>query len=158
MGGAARVTDEEPTATDILEVLEAHSSRRGFAERWRAFMRDCAVPLLATLPQDAGDWVAAADEFEAGRLSEAALTQCRVRAWTLHDAIQNSPQRPTSLLSGLQVAMYRLWPTSDDWYVEAVYFLEACREAGLKDEFLLGMLRERIASELPPDVAGRSSP
>ena len=48
-------------------------------------MRDCSLLLIPFVPSEAAEWVVAADEFEARRLTYG-LTEVRVRAWRFHDS------------------------------------------------------------------------
>jgi hypothetical protein len=131
----------------VLNVLDGHSHRRAFGRSWQSFMRDCALLLLPSLPAEASEWVAAADEFEAGRLSAGELLSVRVRAWQFHDAPREAG--PTEQ-SGLRAVMYRLWPPGESgpWIVSAEHFLEFCAEAGLSGEQLWQLLRARFGAIL----------
>jgi hypothetical protein len=126
---------------DMLEALEEHAFQPGFSGRWRAFLRACSVLLLPGLPPETREWVRAADEFEKGRLSADGLTEVRVRAWCLHDG-RRDYARPSEL-SGLRVAMFRLWPPDrpEDWFEPAWHCLPVCQEAGLRAETTWGLLR-----------------
>jgi hypothetical protein len=104
--------------------------------------------LLPSLPPEASEWVAAADEFEAGRLDADGLTAERARAWQFHDGRRDTS--PPAELSGLRVAMYRLWPpdASYCWDESAWHFLHFCDEAGLREEQWWPLLRARFGSIL----------
>lgn len=133
---------------DALEILERHAHQPGFAVRWRAFLRACSVLLLPDLPAEASEWVAAADEFDQGRLTPDQLTEARVRAWQVYDAQRDSS--PASVLSGLRAVMHRLWPELDakQWYEAARHFLDSCDAAGLEVEEWWPLLREQFADIL----------
>jgi hypothetical protein len=134
--------------SDALDVLEGYAHQPDFDARWRAFLRDCALLLLPGLPPEASDWVAAADEFEAGRLSADGLTAARVRAWQFHDARRDTS--PPAVLSGLRAVMYRLWPpdSPNRWHESGWHFLHFCDEAGLRVEQWRPLLQARFGGIL----------
>jgi hypothetical protein len=127
----------------VLDALEGYARRSDFARRWRLFLRDCALLLLPGLPPEAANWVAAADDYDAGRIDAGRLEEVRVGAWRFHDAPREA--RPAEQ-SGLRAVMYRLWPPDppDRWHEAAGYFLEFCQEAGLPPERLTALLRARF--------------
>ena len=127
-----------------LDRLERASSLPGFGRCWRAFMRDCAEPLLSMLPTEATSWFVAADEYEQGRMSAQELTAVRVQAWQFHDAHRDGRDRVESV--GLRIVMYRLWAESDveAWRESAWHFVRFCREAGMDAGRLLALLRARF--------------
>jgi hypothetical protein len=131
-----------------LDLLEQYVHREGFESDWRAFLRDCALFLLPALPPEASDWIAAADEFEAGRLSLAGLTSVRIGAWNFHDARQRTA--PLAELSAMRVVMYRLWPADapDRWHESASHFLHFCDQAGLRTEEWWPLLQARFGRML----------
>lgn len=136
---------EAPHRWDLLDMLEGRVRQPDFNSRWRAFLRDCTLLLRSGLPPEASAWATAADEFEAGRMDVDDLTAARVQAWQFHDARRDAGS--LSELSALRVAMYRLWPPDepDCWEESAWQFLDFCREAGLRDEQLRPLLRNRFA-------------
>jgi hypothetical protein len=133
---------------DSLDVLEGYAHQPDFSGRWRAFLRDCALLLLPGLPPETAEWVAVADEFEAGRLGADGLTAARVRAWHFHDGRRDTS--PPAELSGLRVAMHRLWPPDapDRWHESAWHFLHFCDEAGLREEQWWPLLEARFGGIL----------
>jgi hypothetical protein len=92
--------------------------------------------------------MAAADEYERGRLTNEGLTEVRVQAWQYHD--ERRGISPEAELSGLRAVMYRLWPIPgvSRWHEEAWHFLNFCVEAGLPEGQLLDLLREQFPNVL----------
>lgn len=127
---------------DSLDVLEQHVRDPDFSERLRVFLRACSILLLPRLPVEAIEWVAAADEFEKGNLTEGEVTNVRVKAIRFHDARRESS--PKSELSGLWAILYRLWPKHDivHWDEAACHFLHLCEDAGLPQEQWWPLLRD----------------
>jgi hypothetical protein len=138
---------------DAPDVLERHAHERDFTDRWRAFLRACVLLLLPSLPPEAREWVFAADEFERGQLTADGLTEVRARAWQFHDA--HTCSSSLAELSGLRVAMHRLWLPGkpDRWHESASLFLHFCDEAGLREEQWWPLLQEQF-----PSILGRVSP
>ena len=144
---------------DALDVLEDHDAEPDFEGRWRGFLRDCSLLLLPALPPEAAAWVAAADEFEAGRLGVDGLTAARVGAWQFHDARRDTS--PESELSGLRAVMYRLWPPDGrDWHEAAWYFLHFAERAGVRADRWWPLLRARFTAVLgeAPDAEPDAAP
>jgi hypothetical protein len=116
---------------DALEILENRAQHPDFFGRWRAFARACshAVPKL---PAKARGWIAVADRYEDGRITEDQLTKVRDKAWTYLKASRAAFAR-SDRLPGLSMAWLRLWPDhdADHWYETAHYFLTDCEAAGL---------------------------
>jgi hypothetical protein len=89
--------------------------------------------LVSGLPSEALDWIAAADGFEAGQLTADQLMAVREAAWKFHDDQRGTVSQ--AALSGLGVAMQRLWPEHDPerWHESAWFFLRGCEEAGVSE-------------------------
>lgn len=115
---------------------------------WRRFLRACAVALLDRLPPEAGAWVAAADRYEQGTLSDADLAQVREQACRFTRAREATASQAE--LCGLSVAMYRLFPLKEDWrrdeYDQTCNFIESGIVAGMSNALLNQLLREHFPS------------
>lgn len=111
---------------------------------WRKFLRACAVVLLDRLPKEATDWLAEADRFEQGQLSDQELTLARERALRYHDAGRTSMTEAD--LNGLWIVMARMWPESEQWDFEAECFIQSCIEAEIDIGLLVQLLHEHFPS------------
>jgi hypothetical protein len=94
--------------------------------------------------------MAAADEFDAGRIDAGQLNEVRVGAIDFQMAIRHSTS-PQSIARNHAI-MHRLWPTvsPDQWYEVALHFLDSCREGGLGEDRFLSVLRAHFG-DVPGD-------
>lgn len=114
----------------ILDQADAPDS--DFVQRSRAFFRACAR-LIPNLSADAQEWEAVADAFDAGTIDQRQLAAMRGQAWQFHDE-RGDKGATTAELCGIRAAMWRLWPTQKDLYDLLDYFVDFCREAGLRSD------------------------
>jgi hypothetical protein len=132
---------------DAFDQLEERWDRRR-RPNWRRFLRACAVALLDRLPPEAGQWVAEADRYEKGELSEREIAQVRDEACRFCSARRATAS--AAEMCGLQVAKYRLHPLKHDWvrdeYDQTCNFIIDCAQAGLSSEFLSQLVREHFPS------------
>jgi hypothetical protein len=127
-------------ALDYL-LLERYAADPDFQMRWREFARACNH-LLRDLPPEAEAWIAAADEYDAGRLRVGELTDIRERMSGAFKTLFEAA--PVEGRAALSAAGHRLWPEldPDSWHETAWYFLNWCATAGIEEVALIDLLRQ----------------
>lgn len=92
------------------------------------------------------NWMAEADRYEQGELSEREATAARVSACKFLDARKSDASKAE--LEGMLVIMSRLWPDEDraHWDNEGEEFIYKCIEAGLDYTLLIELLHEHFPS------------
>ena len=132
--------------------MERYAVDPDFQAAWRRFARACNH-LLPDPPHEAKEWIAAADEYDAGRLGVEQLTAVREQMsnifLTLFDAA-TVEQR-----AALSAAGHRLWPRLDPvgCHETAWYFLNWCATAGIEEAVLVELLRQNFG----PILAARGT-
>jgi hypothetical protein len=137
------------TPWDAIELLEEHATVPAFVARWRQFLASTEKLLLPQLPSEASQWLAAADSFDEGRLSNKEIEAIRVSALRFIDARRSHSTE--AVLNGLHAVIWRLWPPDSlsDWYEAAWHFLQYCSDAGLAEASLLALLTDAFGEWLP---------
>ncbi len=132
--------------------MERYAAEPDFQLAWRQFARACNH-LLPDPPHEARAWIAAADEFDAGRLSVEELTAVREQ---MSDTFAALFQAATiEGRAALSAAGHRLWPRLDPggWHETAWYFLNWCATAGIEEAALVELLRQSFG----PFLAARGT-
>jgi hypothetical protein len=133
-------------ALDYLD-MKRYADDPDFQLAWREFARACNH-LLVDPPHEAKAWIAAADEYDAGRLSVDELTVVREQMSNTFAALFDAATIEER--AALSAAGHRLWPRldADGWHETAWYFLNWCATAGIEEIVLVELLRQSFGAFL----------
>lgn len=130
-------------ALDYL-VLERYAADPDLQKAWRYFARACSHRLTG-LPPEAQAWIAAADEYDDGRITADQMHAIREADRFFSERFEQATVEERGALSA---AMHRLWAELDTdpegWHYTAWHFLHWCAGAGVEEPMLVELLREHF--------------
>ena len=122
--------------------MERYAADPDFQKSWRSFARACSQRLTG-LPPEAQAWIAAADDYDDGRITADQLTAVREADRFFDERFEQATVEEQGALSA---AKHRLWTEldPDGWHSSAWYFLHWCASAGVEEPTLVKLLRQNF--------------